>query len=109
MSFRVKSIPPFARELKFLSRKYPSIKKEFEQLLDQLEEIPALGIPIGKDCYKIRMSIASKGRGKSGGARVITCVKIIHQTVYLLAIFDKSEMENMDDAELNDRLNQIGE
>ena len=76
-------------------------------LLDSLEVNPKQGIPLGKDCYKIRLAIASKGKGKSGGARVITCVKVVKQTVYLLSIFDKSEFENISDEELNYRLNQI--
>jgi mRNA-degrading endonuclease RelE of RelBE toxin-antitoxin system len=107
MSYKIKSIPSFSRELKGLSKKYPSIKKEYEVLLDDLEENPFLGVPLGKDCYKIRMAIASKNKGKSGGARVITCVKVLKETVYLLAIFDKNDLENLSDAELLERLNQI--
>lgn len=53
------------------------------------------------------MSIASKNKGKRGGARVITCVKVLKETVYLLAIFDKSDIENISDAELLFRLEQI--
>ena len=62
---------------------------------------------LGNDCYKIRMAIASKGKGKSGGARVITCFKIMHGTVYLLTIFDKSEQENIPDKELRELLKFI--
>jgi hypothetical protein len=53
------------------------------------------------------MAIASKGKGKSGGARVITCFKIMHRTVYLLTIFDKSEQENIPDKELKELLGFI--
>jgi hypothetical protein len=109
VKFNVKNIPPFGRELKNLAKKYSSLKKEYQLLLDELEVNPKKGIPLGKDCYKIRLAIASKGKGKSGGARVVTCVKVVRQTVYLLAIFDKSEMENIDDEELKNRLNQIGD
>ncbi len=51
-----------------------------------------MGTPIGKDCYKIRVLITSKGKGKgkSGGARVITYVRIVKSNVYLLDIYDKS-------------------
>lgn len=50
------------------------------------------------------MAIASKGKGKSGGARVITCFKIVQGTVFLLAIFDKSEQESISNKELSELL-----
>jgi hypothetical protein len=65
---------------------------------------PTLGESLGKDCYKIRMTVTSKSKGKSGGARIITCVKIIQEQIFLLAIYDKSEMENIDDSMLKERL-----
>ena len=97
----------FLRDFKYLKKAYHSIKDDVDDLVLQLKKNPIQGIPPGKDCYKIRMAIASKGRGKSGGARVITCVKIVRQTVHSPAMFDKSEMENLSDEELNNRLNQI--
>jgi hypothetical protein len=59
-----------------------------------------LGTPIGKDCYKIRVAIASKGKGKSGGARLITYVRVINKRVFLLDIYDKSEQANISSQEL---------
>ena len=49
-----------------------------------------IGVPIGKGCYKVRMAISSKGKGKSGGARVITYVRIVKKVVVLLTMYDKS-------------------
>jgi hypothetical protein len=63
------------------------------------------GIAIGKNCFKIRISINSKG--KSGGARIITNIVIKEETVYLLSIYDKSEKENLTDKEFNELLNNI--
>ena len=107
MSYKVKFIPKFEKELKRLGKKYPSLKTDFAQLLSTLKQEPAQGTPLGKDCYKVRLAIASKGKGKSGGARVITCFKIVHETVYLLTIFDKSEQENIADKEIADLLQFI--
>lgn len=107
MSYKLKTIPSFDNELKLLSKKYPSLKNEYGNLLDLLEENPTSGIPLGKDCFKIRLAIKSKQKGKSGGARVITCVKLIKKTVYLLSIYDKSSLENISDEELMKRLNEI--
>lgn len=72
-----------------------------------MEINPKTGTPIGKDCFKIRLAIKSKLSGKSGGARVLTCFKIISETVYLLSIYDKSDLDNLDDFELMDRLKEI--
>ncbi len=101
MSYKVKFIPKFEKELKRLSKKFPSLKADFAALLKSLKEDPSQGTSLGNDCYKVRMAITSKGKGKSGGARVITCFKIIRGTVYLLTIFDKSDQENIADKELS--------
>lgn len=73
----------------------------------QLSKNPKQGTPLGKDAYKIRLSITSKGKGKSGGERVITCVKIIAETVYLVSIYDKSTQADITDKELKDRINNL--
>jgi len=62
---------------------------------------------LGNNCYKIRIAIASKGKGKSGGARIITFLQIVNKTVFLLSIYDKSEKENISDQELTTLLEQI--
>ena len=72
MSYNVLSIPPFDKQLKRLAKKYPSLRKEFIKLIETLEKNPAQGKSPGNNCYKIRIAVASKGSGKSGGARVIT-------------------------------------
>ncbi len=77
-------------------------------LIDSLADEPTQGILLGKDCYKIRLSIKSKGKGKSGGARIITCVKVQNETVFLLTIYDKSDKDNLDDAELDELLEEAG-
>lgn len=107
MSFEVIVTSRFKRDIKKLVKKYLSLKREFGELLDSLEENPKLGVHLGNDCYKIRIAIASKGKGKSGGARVITCILIRDQKVFLLTIYDKSEKENISDKELIELLAQI--
>ena len=94
MSFKIIPTPSFERELKQLAKKYSSLKKDISALAAQLSETPQMGTPLGHDCYKIRLSITSKGKGKSGGARVITHVQIIDENIFLLAIYDKSQAES---------------
>ena len=107
MRYKVETIPNFDRELKKLAKKYHSIKNDYTKLLESLKENPEQGSSLGNECYKIRIAIASKGKGKSGGARVITCVKIIKNTVYLLSVFDKSDKESISDNEINELLQYL--
>jgi hypothetical protein len=107
MSSEVKSIAVFEKQTKRLVKKYPSLKIELLNLVASLKENPEQGSPIGKSCYKIRIAIASKGKGKSGGARLITHFVLIEATVYLLSIYDKSEKENLTDKEIDELLRHI--
>ena len=105
--FSVSATDHFARQVKHLAKKYPSIKTDLAQLIALLVEKPIMGDPIGKNCYKIRMKITSKNTGKSGGARVITFVKTTVYKVVLIDIFDKSEKENISDSYLIEILKKI--
>lgn len=107
MSYKVKTIPYFDRQAKRLTRKFESFKNELSELFNSLEADPLQGFSLGNDCYKIRVAIKSKGKGKSGGARVITHVIAIREDVYLLTVFDKSEKENISDQELQELLKMI--
>lgn len=107
MSFRVKSLSIFEKQAKKLNKKYPSLKSELVALVQNLQENPQQGTPVGNSCFKIRLAIKSKGKGKSGGARVITHIVVMKETVYLLSIYDKSNKDNLSDQELNLLLESI--
>jgi len=89
-----------------LLKKYVSLKAELYALDEQLTITPTMGSLIGRGCYKIRLKVASKGKGKgrSGGARVITCVVAVRETVYLLSIYDKSKQDAIPDKRLQELL-----
>jgi mRNA-degrading endonuclease RelE of RelBE toxin-antitoxin system len=107
MSYNVKSISIFEKQAKRLIKKYPSLKREILELAQSLKTVPSQGVSIGHSCYKIRLSVSSKGKGKSGGARVITNVVVTENTVYLIAIYDKSERETLSEKELAELLKFI--
>ncbi len=109
MSFSVKTIEVFERQARKLTKKYPSLKSELLTLVRGLKENPNQGSAIGKSCFKIRLAIKSKGKGKSGGARVITNFMVANDTVYLLSIYDKSKKENLSNKELEELLQFIPE
>jgi hypothetical protein len=66
-----------------------------QELVDRLSEKPDIGINLGHNVYKIRLAVSSKGKGKSGGARVITYLITGEYEVYLVFIYDKSQLENI--------------
>ena len=103
MKCRIKVTKSFEKELKRLGKKYVSIADDYERLLHELRQNPSLGASLGQNVRKIRMRIASKGRGKSGGARVITFTVIAtvdEAEVNLLFIYDKSERGNISEEEI---------
>ena len=109
MNFDVVTTKPFERKLKPLAKKYHSIVEDLDALEKELAENPTLGIPLGKNCYKIRMAITSKNQGKSGGARIITFIRVLKKTVYLMDIYDKSEQESIADKEILKAIDKLAE
>src|SRR5258708_37714712 len=101
MNYKIETTSNFIKELKPLAKKYRSLKTDLLELNKSLKQDPTQGIALGQGCYKIRLQISSKGKGKSGGARIITCVKIINETIFLLSIFDKSISDNISDKQLS--------
>jgi mRNA-degrading endonuclease RelE of RelBE toxin-antitoxin system len=107
MSFSVIPSDKFKKEAKRLVKKYPSLKAELAELNDTLANSPELGTPLGSDTYKIRLFIKSKGKGKSGGGRVITYGVKNNREVYLLTIYDKSEYDSVDDKTLKNIIQSL--
>ena len=109
MSNKIVVRQTFQKQAKRLAKRYKSFPQDLQKLVNQLKENATLGTSLGGNVYKIRLAIASKKKGKSGGARVITNFVVIDSTIYLLTIYDKSEQENLTDKELNELLKSIPE
>ncbi len=109
MSYKVDAILHFEREAKRLKKKFPSLKGEINELINELEKNPFMGTALKNGFYKIRLGIRSKGKGSRGGARVITYVKVVAETAYLVSIYDKSEQSDIPNSTLENLLNEIPE
>ena len=84
----------FAKEAKRLAKKYPSFKQDYKDFLVSIKNNPLQGDEITKNIRKIRMAIKAKGKGKSGGARVITfniLTDIENGHVVFLLLYDKED------------------
>ena len=107
----------FKRQAKPLLKKFLTLNKDLIQLQKQLEENPRLGKPLGHDSYKIRLAVKSKGKGKSGGLRIISHVYIEiigligtdddNIIVNLISIYDKGETASISDKELRDLISDL--
>lgn len=112
MNCTISLSPFFAREAKRLKKRYKSLDKDLEILLKELQENPKAGIDLGHGIRKIRLAIGSKGKGKSHGARVISCIVAIDAEsaeVLLLTIYDKAERENITPKEIASLLQKLKE
>ena len=107
MNYNVIPIDKFKKKAKRLVKKYPSLKNELFELNVLLESNPTTGTSLGNNAYKIRIAIKSKGAGKSGGARVITYVITENKEIYLLTIYDKGELDTIDDNTLRKIIKSI--
>ena len=111
MNCKVEVLFTFKKEFKRLSKWYRSLLNDVQKLQGELLAKPDLGTDLGNGLRKIRMAIQSKGKGKSGGARVITytiITKIEETEINLLYIYDKSERDSISAAEIKELLKQNG-
>ena len=113
MSYKISTIEVFDRQAHKLAKHYPSFRDDYRQFLKDLQENPLQGSDLGDGIRKLRMAIASKGKGKSGGARVITyAADILVQEqdgeIILLSIYDKSNQSTISDKEIKHLKSLIG-
>ena len=117
MKIKVLASDDFRKKAKPLIKKYVSLKKELADLRNQLEINPELGISLGNGLYKIKVGVKSKGKGKSGGVRVITYlvskIQVIEneefKVIHLATIYDKSEYDTITDKGQKNLLDEIDE
>jgi len=103
MNYRIVTTDDFDRNVKALLKKYRSLKTDLITFQKELLKSPTMGDDLGDNIRKVRMAIASKNKGKRGGARVITCTMLIdieNTKIYLLAIYDKGEQESISKQEI---------
>src|SRR4028119_878884 len=107
MSYKVIVTPRFKRQAKALLKKYNSLAAELRTFEQELTDNPTRGKSLGHNAYKVRLAVKSKGKGKSGGLRVITYLITEDSEIYLLTIYDKSEMESIDEKTLKEMIKEM--
>ena len=107
MNYKIELSANFKKEAKKLTKKFPSLKQDLIALFSELEINPKMGTLLGNDIYKIRLAISSKNKGKSGGARVLSFVQIIDTTVLLFSIYNKGDIDNLSNKEIQNLIKNI--
>ena len=103
MNLKIVSLESFSKDVKKLYKKYRKVTEDLKILEEQLDKDPKSGMELGNNCYKIRLRNTSVPTGKSGGFRVIYYYIDDENNLYLMAMYSKSELENISD----DRLMEI--
>lgn len=110
MTFEIIPTPAFERSLKALVKRHRSLKQDLKDFLKSLIDNPFQGDELSPGIRKIRMAITSKGRGKSGGARVITYTVVLAENegeIYLIEIYDKSDFSTIDVKIIKDMITEL--
>jgi len=108
MDYQINFTPDFERLFKRLTKKHKSLPSDLTKLVNLLRVHPETGTPLGFNLFKIRLKISSKGKGKSGGARVITYLVHREKEIYLVAIYDKSEVDSLSKEQIKILLTNAG-
>ena len=98
MNYEIIPTEFFDRKAEHLAKKYRSFLDDLESFKKELLKNPMMGVDLGDNTRKVRMAIASKNKGKSGGARIITYLLLLteeNSEIYLLPIYDKSKQDNI--------------
>lgn len=99
----------FIRSAKRIAKKYRSFNSDYRMFIEELSKNPAMGADLGGGFRKVRMAITSKGKGKSGGARVITFDMLEKNgCLYLIYAYDKSDYDTVEMKVIRDIVAEMG-
>ena len=97
MNLTIKTLSSFEKDVKRLFKKYKQLPYDLKVLREELSKNPKSGIELGNRCYKMRLANSSIPTGKSGGFRIIYYYIDLDNNLYLMSIYAKNELENIDD------------
>lgn len=99
MNWMIDFTTEFSKGAKVLKKRYKSFMNDLEDFKDKIMKNPFQGTELAPGIRKIRMTIGAKGKGKSGGARVITLTYYVSEKegkVHFLIVYDKSDADTVD-------------
>ena len=97
----IKDTETFNKSVKHLKKRFKNIENDCNNFINSIEYENDLGVHLGKGIYKVRIANSNKNSGKSGGYRLISYLKLIESELFLLYIYDKSDLENLSENEID--------
>lgn len=97
----IKDTETFNKAVKRLKKRFRTIEKDCQTFIDSIATDEDLGIHLGNGVYKVRIPNSDKQSGKSGGYRLISYLKLIDNALYLMYIYDKSDLDNVSENEID--------
>ncbi len=91
----------YKKVLKKLAKRYRNIEKDVDDFLNAITTKEDLGIELKSNIFKARIRNSDKHKGKSAGYRLISYLAVIDSKLYLLYIYDKSQIENLSEKEID--------
>ncbi|SFV63359.1 hypothetical protein MNB_SV-9-1220 [hydrothermal vent metagenome] len=99
--FEFIELPTYLKSVKKLKKRFKNINSDVDSFFKEVNHIDDLGIKLHENIYKVRIKNSNKQAGKSSGYRLITYIKISENKINLLYIYDKSDLTNISDKELD--------
>lgn len=103
-AFSVFESSAYQHSKKQLKKRFRLIDSDVTKFLHSLESVDDLGIALGDGIYKVRIANSDKNKGKSAGYRLITLLQVIESNIYLIYIYDKSDLENVTEKDLDEMI-----
>ena len=100
------TVSRFDKEVKKLSKKYNLIKEDLNNFVVDFDTIHKEATSIKNNLYKVRLSNSNKNKGKRAGYRIYYYLQI-NDTVYLLIIYDKLQIESINENTLNQYIEEL--
>ena len=108
MNLNIKTASSFTKDVKRLFKKYKQLPLDLKVLHEELLQNPKAGVELGNSCYKLRLANSSVPTGKSGTFRVVYYYLDAQNNLYLLSLYSKNELENINDKVLQSILKENG-
>lgn len=106
-AFSVFESSAYQHSKKQLKKRFRLIDSDVTKFLHSLESVDDLGISLGDGIYKGRIANSDKNKGESAGYRLITLLQVIESNIYLIYIYDKSDLENISEKELDEMIRRL--
>jgi len=97
----------FTKAVKKLQKRFKNIENDYNKFIDSIKTIDNLGTDLGGGVYKVRIANSDKQTGKSSGYRLISYLKLIDNTLYLMYIYDKSDLDTISEKQIDTLIKKI--